>query len=97
MQQAITITGIDLDFQKLNQLRRQIFELAERVRFELTILFWSILDFESSAFGHSATSPDRTYLYRLNLARTRILTIWPGDNSPVLNFTKYFGDDAVKR
>ncbi len=33
--------------------------LAERVRFELTKLFCSLLDFESSAFGHSATSPDR--------------------------------------
>ena len=31
--------------------------MAERVRFELTRLFCSLLDFESSAFGHSATSP----------------------------------------
>jgi hypothetical protein len=45
--------------------------LAERVRFELTRRFWRLLDFESSAFGHSATSP-------LWIAWRKISSNWAG-------------------
>ena len=32
--------------------------VAERVGFEPTNAFWTLLEFQSSAFDHSATSPD---------------------------------------
>ena len=36
---------------------RSVF-VAERVGFEPTNAFWTLLEFQSSAFDHSATSPD---------------------------------------
>src|SRR5690625_1950043 len=45
------------------QTKRQR-NMAGRVRFELTIRQRRILDFESSAFNHSATYPARGYFNR---------------------------------
>ena len=57
--------------------------MAERGRFELPKRFWRLLDFESSSFGHSDTSPQDDGLSQISILDAhpnQALAINPADN-----------------